>query len=79
MGEARRRSEKGLPPRQSKNELKKSQNKISWLTSNQNKQEMFFSITKLGAWIGIGALIIFWITVRFIGPYFGWWTPADMR
>ena len=79
MGEARRRAEKGLPPRQSKTELKNFQNKVPWLPVTQNKKEMFFSITKLGAWIGIGALIIFWITVRFIGPYFGWWIPADTR
>jgi len=27
--------------------------------------------------VGIGALALFWIVVRFIGPAVGWWTLAD--
>lgn len=26
-----------------------------------------------GAWGGIVLLVILWLTVRFIGPAFGWW------
>jgi hypothetical protein len=35
------------------------------------------SITTRSAWIGIGALAVFWVTVRFIGPAAGWWALAD--
>ncbi|MGF1493688.1 MAG: DUF2839 domain-containing protein [Microcoleaceae cyanobacterium] len=41
------------------------------MTKGQGKQ--FVDITTRGAWIGIGALIVAWITIRFIGPGFGWW------
>jgi len=27
--------------------------------------------------VGIGALALFWITVRFLGPALGWWQLAD--
>jgi len=27
--------------------------------------------------VGIGALVLFWVTVRFIGPALGWWQLAD--
>jgi len=32
-----------------------------------------------GAWVGIAALVLFWLTVRFIGPAVGWWDLADGR
>ena len=76
MGEARRRIQQGLPP---KSASKGSGNLLSKLSSTQNLTEKFFSITKAGAWIGIGILIIFWITVTFIGPMAGWWTPLETR
>tara|TARA_B100000700_G_C15011455_1_gene841162 strand:+ start:2011 stop:2241 length:231 start_codon:yes stop_codon:yes gene_type:complete len=76
MGEARRRIQQGLPPKTSN---KDSGNFLSKLSGTKNLTEKFFSITKAGAWIGIGILIIFWITVRFIGPIAGWWTPLDSR
>ena len=28
--------------------------------------------------VSVGALVVLWITVRFIGPAAGWWTLADM-
>jgi hypothetical protein len=27
--------------------------------------------------VGIAALVLFWLTVRFIGPAAGWWTLSD--
>ena len=78
MGEARRRANQGLPPRQTKNNKDTSPRIVSWLPITQNQKERFYSITKLGAWIGIGFLIVFWVVVRFIGPAAGWWIPADM-
>ena len=79
MGEARRRSEQGLPPRETKNNNDKLKPILGLLAFNEEQRERFFNITKAGAWIGIILLIIFWITVRFIGPLAGWWTPADSR
>ena len=79
MGEARRRAEQGLPPRQIKTKQGDSPRFLSWLPSSDNPREQFYSITKLGAWIGIGLVVVAWIVVRFIGPAAGWWIPADIR
>jgi hypothetical protein len=48
-----------------------------WLPLTQSQGEQFVRLTTRGAWFGIGALVLFWITVRFIGPALGWWTLAD--
>ncbi len=29
-----------------------------------------------GTWVGIGLLVVWWLTVRFIGPSLGWWQLA---
>ena len=76
MGEARRRVEQGLPPRP-KTKKSKASSAFSWLPTFDNPREQFYSITRTGSWIGIGLLAIVWIVVRFVGPAFGWWTPAD--
>ena len=76
MGEARRRSQKGLPPK----EGKKTTNKSSLLLPiTEDRRDQFFKLTKMGAWVGIALLIVFWIIVRFIGPAAGWWVLADAR
>ncbi|MCU0528624.1 MAG: DUF2839 domain-containing protein [Cyanobium sp. Prado107] len=85
MGEARRRSIQGLPPRQTKPQTKPgsstgaddSPRLAPWLPLTRNQADRFVNITTRGAWIGIAALVIFWVTVRFIGPAAGWWTLAD--
>tara|TARA_Y100001968_G_C19186594_1_gene633097 strand:- start:192 stop:431 length:240 start_codon:yes stop_codon:yes gene_type:complete len=77
MGEAKRRIEKGLPPRNSSLKKDKSKKIFSWLSITEEQRDQFFLITQKGAWIGIVILIIFWVTVRFIGPMFGWWTTVD--
>ncbi|GAB4218099.1 MAG: DUF2839 domain-containing protein [Synechococcales cyanobacterium] len=33
----------------------------------------FYRVSTQGAWLGIGVLIVFWVTVRFLGPMMGWW------
>ena len=48
-----------------------------WLPLSRRQADQFVAITTRGAWIGIAALVLFWITVRFIGPALGWWTLAD--
>ena len=77
MGEARRRASQGLPPRQRKTTSDSSERIVSWLPLTKQQSGQFMAITTRGAWIGIGALVVFWIVVRFIGPAAGWWTLAD--
>ncbi|NDC34785.1 MAG: DUF2839 family protein [Synechococcaceae bacterium WB9_2_112] len=80
MGEAKRRSAQGLPPRQIKTAKPSPSAGNSWWKPAGNggsTGERFVALTTRGAWIGIGALVLFWVTVRFIGPAAGWWTLAD--
>ncbi|MEB3258574.1 MAG: DUF2839 domain-containing protein [Cyanobacteriota bacterium] len=93
MGEAKRRAAQGLPPREKKPSekpapLKKgaiqapssgtsSQRLVDWLPLTRDQADRFVSLTTRGAWVGIGALVLFWVTVRFLGPALGWWTLAD--
>ena len=74
MGEAKRRSAMGLPPRTPK---PASNSSGPWWNFDRSKADRFVNLTTKGAWIGIGALVLFWVTVRFIGPTAGWWTLAD--
>ena len=77
MGEARRRTAQGLGPRQRRPETGESPRVVAWLPFTQDQTRQFVTLTTRGAWIGIGALVLFWVVVRFIGPSFGWWTLAD--
>ncbi|MEB3271704.1 MAG: DUF2839 domain-containing protein [Synechococcus sp.] len=79
MGEARRRASQGLPARQQRREqpVDSSPRLLSWLPLTRNQADRFVAITTRGAWIGIAALVLFWVTVRFLGPAAGWWTLAD--
>ncbi|MDI9406916.1 MAG: DUF2839 domain-containing protein [Chitinophagaceae bacterium] len=81
MGEAKRRQSQGLPPRHPRQSPERDGDAgprlASWLPLNRSQADRFVAITTKGAWIGIGALVVFWLTVRFIGPAAGWWTLAD--
>jgi len=77
MGEARRRAEQGLPPRQTSNKKDLSPRILPWLPITVKQKEQFYAITTRGAWIGIGTILVLWIVVRFVGPSAGWWIPAD--
>ena len=44
-----------------------------WLPITKTQGEQFVKWANRGAWIGIGVLIVAWVTVRLIGPAFGWW------
>ena len=79
MGEGKRRKSLGLPPKQKK---PKSQSDLSprlfdWLPFTINQRDSLMKLSIKASWYGIGALVILWIVVRFIGPAAGWWTPAD--
>lgn len=80
MGEAKRRHNQGLPPRQTKSAKATKSAGSPWWNPGSNggsTGERFVSLTTRGAWIGIGVLVLFWVTVRFIGPAAGWWTLSD--
>lgn len=67
MGEAKRRKEAlGEKYGQEKNIL-------PWVPITKTQADQFMKITTRGAWIGIGLLVLSWITIRFLGPAFGWW------
>jgi hypothetical protein len=68
MGEAKRRKE-SLGEKYGQEERF-----ISWLPFTKSQAEQAYQLTTKGAWIGIGIAIAFWVTIRFIGPGFGWWT-----
>lgn len=91
MGEAKRRAAQGLPPRERKPAEKPSAPKktpgkaasspsprlVEWLPLTRDQADRFVSLTTRGAWVGIAALVLFWVTVRFLGPALGWWTLSD--
>ncbi|GAB4239465.1 MAG: DUF2839 domain-containing protein [Stanieria sp.] len=46
---------------------------LPWLPITKTQSEQFVKWTTRGAWIGIGMMVAIWVTVRLIGPAFGWW------
>ena len=67
MGEAKRRKEL------LGDKYGQDQTIFPWLPITKNQAEQFVKWTTKGAWIGIGIMIAVWVTVRFLGPAFGWW------
>jgi len=67
MGDAKRRKEK-LGDRYGQEE-----NILPWLPIKKSQADQFVTWTSRGAWAGIGAMILLWVTVRFLGPALGWW------
>ena len=50
---------------------------ISGLPISKEAAAKFVSWTSRGAWIGIILMVAAWLTIRFIGPGFGWWTVVN--
>jgi hypothetical protein len=48
-------------------------NIFPWLPITKSQGDQFVQWTTKGAWIGIGFLVVYWLTIRLIGPTFGWW------
>lgn len=67
MGESKRRQQ------QLGEDYGKEDNVLPWLPFKKAQAQQFVEITTKGAWIGIGLMAALWVTVRFIGPGFGWW------
>ncbi|WP_008315902.1 DUF2839 domain-containing protein [Leptolyngbya sp. PCC 6406] len=70
MGEAKRRQQ------QLGDDYGKEEPILPWLPINKGQAEKFVTLTTKGAWIGIGLMVVLWLTVRFIGPGFGWWNVS---
>ena len=79
MGEAKRRKKLGLPSKKSNmtNKVDQSPRIFDWLPITVNQKESLIKLSIKASWFGIGALVILWVVVRFIGPSAGWWTLAD--
>jgi hypothetical protein len=71
MGESKRRQQ-ALGDRYGQGERV-----VSWLPITKRQSEDFVKLTTRGAWVGIGLLVVAWLTVRFIGPALGWWQLSD--
>jgi len=67
MGEAKRRKE-ALGEKYGQEEYI-----LSWMPITKTQADQFVQWTTKGAWIGIALLVVWWLTVRFIGPSLGWW------
>ena len=71
MGEAKRRKESlGEKYGQEKTIF-------PWLPITKKQATTFYTLTTRGAWIGIALMVAIWLTVRFIGPGFGWWELSN--
>ena len=79
MGEARRRSQKGVKPRNEKKSKAFSPRIVSWFPVTQAQRDQFIQLSIRGGWIGIVLLVLLWVIVLFIGPAAGWWVTADVR
>jgi hypothetical protein len=67
MGDAKRRKEAlGDKYGQEKNIL-------PWVPIKKSQAQQFVAWSTKGAWIGIGLMVAYWVTVRFLGPSLGWW------
>jgi Protein of unknown function (DUF2839) len=67
MGEAKRRKQN------MKEQYGQEEKIVSWLPITKNQSQQFIEITSKASWLGIGLLVAVWVTIRFIGPGFGWW------
>ncbi len=67
MGESKRRKETLGP------NYGNSEPILPGISITKHQSEQFVKWSTRGAWGGIIVLIILWLTIRFIGPFFGWW------
>lgn len=67
MGEAKRRKEL------LGDKYGQDQKILPWVPISKSQSEQFVKWSTTGAWLGIGLLVAYWLTIRFIGPAFGWW------
>ncbi|MGF1481043.1 MAG: DUF2839 domain-containing protein [Cyanophyceae cyanobacterium] len=47
---------------------------LPWVQITKTQADQFMKITTRVSWIGIFLMIAVWLTIRVVGPAFGWWT-----
>lgn len=47
---------------------------LPWIPITKTQADQFMNITTRATWICIFALAAVWLTIRFVGPAFGWWS-----
>lgn len=67
MGEAKRRKELLGDKYGQDNRI------LPWVPISKAQSQQFVKWSTTGAWLGIGLLVAYWLTVRFIGPALGFW------
>ncbi len=67
MGEAKRRKDTLQEKYGQQDRL------FPWLPISKNRAEQISQWNSRLAWTGIFLLAATWVTIRFIGPAFGWW------
>lgn len=50
---------------------------LPWVPITKSQADLFVKWTTRGTWFCIISMIVAWVTIRFIGPAFGWWTLVD--
>lgn len=75
MGESKRRKEVLGEDKYFEGQKEYAYPFLPFITKQQS--ETILRLTQKGAWIGIGAVIAFWVVLRFIGPSLGWWQLLD--
>ncbi|NJK41239.1 MAG: DUF2839 domain-containing protein [Acaryochloridaceae cyanobacterium SU_2_1] len=55
----------------------KEPNMTSWLPVTKQQLQKLYDLVMKGSWVAIALLILSWIVIRFVGPYFGWWGTVD--
>ncbi|CCH66955.1 hypothetical protein RINTHH_8000 [Richelia intracellularis HH01] len=46
---------------------------LPWIPITKTQADKFMKLTTRVSWFGIGLMVLIWLTIRFIGPVFGWW------
>jgi hypothetical protein len=67
MGESKRRKET------LGEKYGKEPNIAPWMPVTKTQAQQFTKITTTGAWVGIILLVVYWLTIRIVGPSLGWW------
>jgi Protein of unknown function (DUF2839) len=49
------------------------ENVMPFIPIKKGQAAQFVKWSTFGAWVGIGVLVAYWITVRLLGPALGWW------
>ena len=50
---------------------------LPWVPITKTQADLFMKVTTRASWFGIGLMVVLWLTIRFIGPAFGWWQIVD--